>query len=99
MIRVIDENLTYACDFIRNHFPGVAVMRPQGTYMLYLDCVEWCREHGVNIKQLQKRGVRCGVIWQDGEAFMLPNTIRMNLALPKSRLVEAMERLRKYAFV
>jgi bifunctional pyridoxal-dependent enzyme with beta-cystathionase and maltose regulon repressor activities len=30
---------------------------------------------------------------------MLPNTIRMNLALPKSRLIEAMERLRKYAFV
>ena len=99
MIQVIDGNLTYACDFIRDHFPGVAVMRPQGTYMLYLDCGEWCREHGVNIKKLQKRGVRCGVIWQDGEAFMLPNTIRMNLALPKSRLIEAMERLRKYAFV
>lgn len=99
MIQVIDENLTYACNFIREHFPGVSVMRPQGTYMLYLDCGDWCAEHGTDIKELQKRGVRCGVIWQDGEAFMMPNTIRMNLALPKSRLVEAMDRLRKYAFV
>lgn len=99
MIQAIDENLTYACGFIREHFPGVAVMRPQGTYMLYLDCGDWCAEHGTDIKELQKRGIRCSVIWQDGEAFMMPNTIRMNLALPKSRLIEAMDRLKTYAFV
>ena len=42
---------------------------------------------------------RCGVIWQNGEAFFWPDTIRMNLALPKSRLVEAMGRLEKYVFI
>ena len=99
MIEVIDENLTYACDYIHSRFPGVSVMKPQGTYMLYLDCGEWCREHGVSIGELQKRGVRCGVIWQNGETFFRPNTIRMNLALPKSRLVEAMGRLDKYVFI
>ena len=99
MIRAVDENLRYACEFIRAHFPGVFVMRPQGTYMLYLDCGEWCRAHGVTIRTLQERGVRCGVIWQDGESFFWPDTIRMNLALPKSRLAEAMERLKTYAFI
>lgn len=99
MVAVIDENLRAACGFIQAHFPGVAVMRPQGTYMLYLDCGDWCRAHGVPIGELQRRGVRCGVIWQDGEAFCWPDTIRMNLALPKSRLDEALERLRKYVFV
>ncbi len=99
MIAVIDDNLDYACRFIRTHFPGVRVMRPQGTYMLFLDCGEWCREHGVQIRELQARGVRCGVIWQNGEDFFWPDTIRMNLALPKSRLIEAMERLRTYAFL
>ena len=99
MIRVVDENLRYACDFIGAHFPGVSVMRPQGTYMLYLDCGVWCREHGVPIAELLARGVRCGVIWQNGEAFFWPDSIRMNLALPKARLVEAMERLRAHAFV
>ena len=99
MIRVIDENLEYACAFIREHFAGVKVMRPQGTYMLFLDCGDWCRAHGVTIKELQERGVRCGVIWQNGEFFFLPDSIRMNLALPKSRLVEAMERLKKYVFI
>ena len=99
MIRVIDENLTYACDFIHAHFPGAEVMKPQGTYMLYLDCGDWCREHAVTIDALQKRGVKYGVIWQNGETFFWPDTIRMNLALPKSRLVEAMDRLQKYVFI
>lgn len=99
MVRVIDENLRCACDFIGAHFPGVSVMRPQGTYMLFLDCGVWCRDHGVSIRALQERGVRCGVIWQNGEDFFWPDSIRMNLALPKSRLLEALARLKTYVFI
>lgn len=99
MNSVIDNNLQYACDFIAENFPGVSVMRPQGTYMLYLDCSEWCREHGTDIAELQKRGVMAGVIWQDGEIFLVKDTIRMNLALPFGKLVEAMNRLKEHAFI
>ena len=99
MIAVVDDNLGYACDFISAHFPGVQVMRPQGTYMLFLDCGDWCRQHGVSIRELQARGVRCGVIWQNGEAFFHPDSIRMNFALPHSLAVEAMDRLKKYVFI
>lgn len=99
MIQVVKGNLDYACGFIRDNFPGVKVMRPQGTYMLFLDCGDFCRSHGISISQLQERGVRCGVIWQNGEDFLLPDSIRMNFALPRSLAEEAMERLRKYVFV
>lgn len=99
MISVIDENISYACGFISENFPGVSFMRPQGTYMLFLDCGEFCRARGITITELQHRGIRCGVIWQNGEAFIYPNSIRMNLALPKSRLIEAMDRLKKYVFI
>ena len=99
MISVIDENIGYACKFISENFPGVSFMRPQGTYMLFLDCGEFCRAKGITITELQHRGIRCGVIWQNGEAFIYPNSIRMNLALPKSRLIEAMDRLKKYVFI
>ena len=99
MIRAVDGNFDYACGFIAEHFPLVRVMRPQGTYMLFLDCGEFCRASGVTISELQRRGVRAGVVWQNGEDFVWPDTIRMNLALPLSRLKEAMERLEKYAFV
>ena len=99
MIRAIEGNFDYACGFIAENFPGVRVMRPQGTYMLFLDCHDFCAAHGVTIGELQRRGVRAGVIWQNGEDFVWPETIRMNLALPLSRLKEAMERLKAYAFV
>ena len=67
--------------------------------MLYLDCSEYLEKSGSHISALQRRGVEYGVIWQNGEDFMLENTIRMNLALPESRLLEALERLEKYVFV
>ncbi|MBR3910143.1 MAG: aminotransferase class I/II-fold pyridoxal phosphate-dependent enzyme, partial [Anaerotignum sp.] len=98
MIAAIDENFDYACAFISDNFPGVKLQRPQGTYMLYLDCAQYCREKGISIDELLEKGVKCGVIWQNGEAFIWPDTIRVNLALPKSRLIEAFERLRKYVF-
>lgn len=99
MTSVIDSNLAYACDFIASHFPGVRVMRPQGTYMLYLDCHDWCEAHHKTIHELQAAGIACGVIWQNGEAFFRPDTIRMNFALPHSLAVEAMDRLAQYAFI
>ena len=79
--------------------PGVQVMKPQGTYMLFLDCEEWCRSRGISIRELQSRGVKYGVIWQDGTRFGGDYTIRMNLASPASRVEEAFRRLRKYVFV
>ena len=95
---VLADNIRYACDFIAAHFPGVQVMQPQGTYMLFLDCAAWLQEHHMTLRELEERGARAGVIWQDGAAFAWPDSIRMNLALPHSRLVEAMERLRAHAF-
>ena len=99
MISVIDENFAYACDFIGKNFPGVQVMRPQGTYMLFLDCGEWLAAHDSTLRELEYRGVRAGVIWQNGEDFFGKNSIRINLALPKALLAEALDRLKKYAFI
>lgn len=99
LCRVIDGNMRYACDYIAAHFPGVRVMRSEGTYMLFLDCGDYCRAHGVSIGELLRRGAEVGVWWQNGEPFQYPDSIRMNLALPLSQLQKAMERLREYAFI
>ena len=95
---VLSDNVDYACSFILEHFEGVKVARPQGTYMLYLDCTDWCEAHHTTIDELQKAGVEVGVIWQDGRPFHHPCSIRMNLALPHSLVVEAFDRLDKYVF-
>ena len=95
---VIEKNLSYACSFFTEYAPEIHVMKPQGTYMLFLDCGEWCQKRGIPIHDLQMRGVSVGVIWQDGEAFGWPDSIRMNLALPFSLLQEALNRLKKHVF-
>ena len=78
---------------------GVDFARPQGTYMLFLDCDGWCAAHGMDIDELLRSGVEVGVLWQDGRPFGGDKTIRINLALPTARLREALERLAAYVFV
>jgi len=98
LCQVITGNIDYACDYIREHFDGVEVSRPDGTYMLFLDCTRWCETHGRSIGEVQKAGWDVGVAWQDGRMFHGPCHIRMNLALPLSRVKEAFERLDRYVF-
>lgn len=95
---VITKNVNYAYDFITRNFKGVKLARPEGTYMLYLDCGEWCRERGMTMDELIKAGIAVGVVWQDGRPFNNPNAIRMNLAVPYSLVVEAFDRLDKHVF-
>lgn len=95
---VLTGNIDYACDFIREHFEGVEVSKPQGTYMLFLDCTRWCAAHGKTIDELLRAGWDVGVIWQDGRPFHGPCHIRMNLALPLSRVQEAFRRLNELVF-
>ncbi|KAB8287003.1 aspartate aminotransferase [Bifidobacterium ramosum] len=94
----ITGNVDYAVDYITSHFDGVTLAKPQGTYMLFLDCAEWCARHGVTIHELIKRGWDVGVAWEDGTLFHWPDAIRVNLALPFSRVREAMARLDRYVF-
>ena len=98
LLQVLSENVNYACDYIKEHFDGVEVSKPEGTYMLFLDCTKWCEKHGKTIADVEKAGWDVGVAWQDGRMFHGPCSIRMNLALPLSRVKEAFERLSKYVF-
>ena len=95
---VIAGNIDYACDFIRERFDGVEVTKPEGTYMLFVDCTKWCETHGKTIDELEKACWDVGVAVQDGRQFHGPCHIRMNLALPLSRVQEAFDRLDKYVF-
>ena len=35
---VLSENVNFAVDYICNNFDGVTVQKPEGTYMLFVDC-------------------------------------------------------------
>ena len=98
LCQVISDNVDYACTYIEKHFEGVSVCRPQGTYMLFIDCAKWLEKTGKTMDQLLKAGWDVGVVWQDGRAFHGATHIRINLALPLSRVIEAFDRLDRYVF-
>lgn len=98
LCEVIAGNVGYACDYIEKHFAGVSVSKPQGTYMLFIDCAQWLKQNGKTMDELLKAGWDVGVVWQDGRAFHGQTHIRLNLALPLSRVQEAFRRLDKYVF-
>ena len=98
LCQTLSENINYAYNHIIENYDGIKLTKPQGTYMLFLDCTEWCKKAGKSVDDLLKAGWDVGVAWQDGRAFHGANAIRMNLALPFSRVKEAFERLDKYVF-
>ena len=95
LLQVIERNVNLACGFF-DGVDGVDATRPEGTYMLFVDFEGWLAAHDMTLPELERAGWRVGVAWQDGAAFHGPTHIRMNLALPTSRLEEALGRLERY---
>lgn len=95
---VISNNINYTCDYINRYFKGVTFSKPEGTYMIFINCEEWCKAHNKTIEDVLKAGWKAGVGWQDGRGFNGPTHIRMNVALPFTKLQEALDRLNTYVF-
>ena len=98
LCQTLSGNVNFACDYIRAHFDGVEAAKPEGTFMLYPDCGAWLRRRGKTLGELEKAGWDVGVAWQDGKMFGGETSLRLNLALPLSRVREAFDRMDKYVF-
>lgn len=95
---VLSKNVNYACNYINEKFVGVEVSKPEGTYMLFVDCTKWCKTHGKTIEEVEQSCWEIGVAIQDGKMFHGPCHLRMNLASPFSQIQKAFERLDQYVF-
>jgi cystathionine beta-lyase len=89
----IEGNLEFALEYFRERIPAIKPVRPEGTYLVWLDC------RGLGIadpKELQKFfnekakvGMNAGYTFgPGGEGFM-----RMNIACPRSLLQEGLRRI------
>lgn len=96
--KVLYQNVNYVYQFIKDHFQGVEVSLPEGTYMMFLHCENYCKVHNISLDDLIKKGWDVGVAWQNGVQFYDPWGIRINCALPFSLVKEAMSRLKENVF-
>ncbi len=95
LCQVLSRNINYAYNRIQNDFEGIEVSKPEGTYMLFLHCEDYCKNHNLTIDELIQKGWDVGVAWQQGAPFHDAWGIRMNLAVPFSLVTEAFDRLEK----
>ena len=89
----LEENLNYLESYLDHDIPGIRLISPEGTYLAWLDCRGLGLEQA-ELKKLMLKEARLhledgAVYGQEGEGFM-----RMNIACPRSILVEALERIR-----
>lgn len=92
LLTYLQENIDYVCSYIQTHLPALRVIRPEATYLVWIDC----RQLGMTEKQLKPLLLEKGKIavefgskfGEEGKGF-----IRMNVACPRKTLEEALDRL------
>ncbi|QJD87614.1 MalY/PatB family protein [Cohnella herbarum] len=87
----LEGNLNALVDFVGKHLPQVKVIKPEGTYLVWLDCTAISDKPQV-LKQLMFE--QAGVAFSDGSVFGKQGEgyLRINLACRRSLLVEALEK-------
>ena len=96
--QVLEKNSIYAYDFIQKNFSGVKVSKPEGTYMLFIDCEDFCRKNNISHEELLKKFWSKGITLHDGKLFNSSQSFRLSLASPFSMIKEAFDRMQKYIF-
>lgn len=92
----IAGNAVYAISYLAEHLPAVKVMRPEATYLLWLDC----RALGLDAAGLKNLMYReAEVAFNEGSVFGTEGEghLRINLACPRSVLTEALLRFSRAA--
>lgn len=95
LVPYIEANAQLVDAYLAKHIPGLSVIRPEATYMLWLDA----RKLGLKPEQLApfflthaRIGLRDGAVCGNGSGFL-----RMSIGFPRAVLKQALERLRSAA--
>lgn len=94
MMQYIHENMKYVKSFIKERIPKLSVMEGEATYLLWINF----RELNLPEKDLTKFIEEKAGLWLSSGEIFGPEGAgfeRMNIACPRSTLVEAMEKLEK----
>ena len=90
---VIDENFNYMADFIQHNLPKVSFRIPDATYLAWVDF----KQYGKSEQEvLQILADEAHVILEGSSMFGAPDAccVRMNIAVPKSVLMDALNRIK-----
>lgn len=94
VLTYIQGNIDFTENYLKEHIPGISMIRPQASYLIFLDC----RKLGLSRNELNRLFVEDAhlalnegtTFGKEGEGFM-----RLNVACPRAVLAQALEQLEK----
>jgi cystathionine beta-lyase len=94
LLDYLQGNLEFTLKYFKARIPKIKAIRPQGTYLLWLDC-RGLRLEDKELQEFMREQARVGLddgfmFGEGGSGFQ-----RMNIACPRSLLREALKRIEK----
>jgi cysteine-S-conjugate beta-lyase len=88
---ILENNRNLLLNFLRDRIPGIRMVKPQATYLAWLDC----RDLGLGENPAQFFLKKARVALNNGEDFGEAGKgfVRLNFGCPPERLIEALERM------
>ena len=93
MLAYVEDNIRYVEDYCREHLPMIMPLRPEASFLVWLDC----RKLGLNHDRLIDLFVnKARLALNDGEMFGKGGEgfMRMNVATPRAILTQALSQLK-----
>lgn len=94
LLDYIEANADYVVDYIETNIKDIKVQKPEGTFLMWLDC----RKLGLNHEELHKLMIEEGkILLNDGFTFGTEGDgfLRLNIGCPRETLVDGLERIEK----
>ena len=87
----IEANIDLVCDFLAQHLPDIRVMRPEASYLIWLDCSAYAQDDQTLYDQLRAARVELSAGIQYGNEGKFK--MRLNVACPQALLIEGLNRI------
>ena len=91
VLAYIENNIEITLDFLAGHLPDIKVMRPEASYLIWLDCSAYAQDDQALYDKLRAAKVELNAGIKYGAEGHLK--MRLNVTCPKSLLIEGLNRV------
>ena len=87
----IEANIELTLQFLEKHLPKIKVMRPEASYLIWLDCSAYAQDDKALYDKLREAKIELSAGIKYGNEGHLK--MRLNVACPKELLIEGLNRI------
>lgn len=94
MLRYIEGNIDYVIDYLRDNIPAIKPLRPQASFLVWLDCKALSLKHDELVDLFVNKA---HLALNDGEIFGIGGEghMRLNVGSPRAILEKALKQLKE----